>query len=159
VRWLIGHLARTAAIGALGACLVAPLSTADEPPDGIDPVIPPGQEELLLAMLGRGISLPDRCTLSDGKIERTIIKATYTCPLGDVVIELSHPRHAPETATETERFALIVDSGSPPDSLLDAVAANVRARESAFVWLREDGGDVSAGDGEGGERIAPDEPR
>ena len=159
MRWLFGHLARAAAIGALASCLVAPRGASAEPADGTTPVIPPGQEELLLAMLGRGSAFPDGCTLSDGKVERTIVRATYTCPLGDVVIALSHPEQAPETATETERFALTVDSGSPPDSLLDAVAARVRERESGFEWLRPAEVEAPAVDGETGERLGPDEPR
>ncbi|HSP99541.1 MAG TPA: hypothetical protein VL049_20150 [Candidatus Dormibacteraeota bacterium] len=159
MRWLHGHLARAAAIGALGTCFVAPLSAADEPGDGTEAVIPPGHEELLLAMLGHGAALPDGCTFSDGKVLRTVVRATHTCPLGDVVIELLHPEHAPEAATETERFALIVDSGSPPDSLLDAVAAKVRARESGFEWQRAVEVDAAAVDGDSGERVAPDDPR
>jgi hypothetical protein len=158
MRRLHGHLARAVTLGSLGACLAAPLRATDDGGAASGPAIPPGQEELLLAMLGRGASLPDRCTLSDGQIDHTVVKATYTCPLGDVVVDLSHPDQAPENATETERFALVVDSGSPPESLLDALAANVRRREGEFEWLWPAGLAMPVG-GESGEGLAPDEPR
>lgn len=121
------------AIATVGGVLAAPVRAADE----IEPrqaVIPPGQEELLLTLLGRGASLPAGCELSDGRIEHTVVDATYTCPLGPVDIELSHPAQAPDGAITTQQFALAVESGAPPASLLDAVAASVRAREDDFHW-------------------------
>ena len=159
VRWRLRRCARVALFGALGICLAGPLGAAEEAEDAPDAVIPPGQEELLLLMLGKGASLPDGCTLSDGQIDRTVVKATYACPLGDVIIQLSNPEQAPEKATETERFALVVDSGAPPESLLDALAASVRARESGFEWLRVAEVPAPALDGAIGERFAPGEPR
>ena len=139
----------------IGLCVGAGRAAADD--DG--PVIPPGQEELLLAMLGRGTALPDGCALADGRIEHTAVKATYTCPLGDVILVLSHPSVAPATATQTERFALTVDSGSPPISLTDALAARLRAREGEFTWLWPAEVEPDPIDDATGERLAPLEPR
>lgn len=148
------HLRRALAAVAIGVGLGLGAAPAD---DG--PVIPPGQEELLLAMLGRGAALPDGCALADGRIEHTTLEATYTCALGDVVVRLAHPSGAPATATRTERFALAIDSGSPPVSLIDALAARVRAREAEFTWLWPAEVQPEALDDALGERFAPDEPR
>lgn len=99
-----------------------------------EPAIGPGQEALLAAMLGKGVKLPAACELADGQTDYSVITATYTCKLGVVVLELVHPRHAEPTTTQTEQFAIIVESGSPPESLTDAVADLIRARESEFEW-------------------------
>ena len=48
--------------------------------------IPPGQEALVGAMLGSGAALPGDCKLVSGNLEKTTIKATYTCPGGEVVV-------------------------------------------------------------------------
>jgi hypothetical protein len=155
VRWLHASLARAAVICPLGVCLSASLCAADDDTVPGTPVIPAGQEELLLSMLGRGASLPDGCALADGRVEYRTVKATYACPLGEVVVELSHPVGAPETATRTDRFAVIIDSGSPPESLVDALATSVRAQESAFEWRV----DPPTADAAIDEEQAPDEPR
>ncbi len=61
MRSLHGFLTRAAAIGVLAACCAAPVGAAEDA-DTAGYVIPPGQEELLLTMLGRGASLPDGCS-------------------------------------------------------------------------------------------------
>src|SRR5207302_9239562 len=86
-------------------------------------VILPGQEDVLAAMLGSGVALPDGCTFADGQVERTIVRATYRCPSGDVIIELSHRGVSDPRAIRTERFVLSVIAGSPPDHLLGALEA------------------------------------
>ena len=95
--------------------------------------IAPGTESLIGDMLGKGETLAG-CTLSDGKIERTVVLATYTCGDGQVVLQLLHPASAPSGGVRTDRFAIGVQSGTPPGGLLEAVAARVRAREGAFTW-------------------------
>jgi hypothetical protein len=99
-----------------------------------EPAIGPGQEELLAEMLGKGATLPDACELTNGQTEYAVITATYTCDLGVVVVELVHPRQAEPTTTQTEHFAITVESGSPPESLTDALATLIRSRESEFEW-------------------------
>lgn len=114
---------------------------ADVPPPDADEarqteryVIQPGGESLFGEMLGRGESLPGNCTLSDGKIERTLVLATYTCGDAQVVLELRHPDDAAPSALRTKRFALATNSGTPPAGLVEAVAEKIRARESGFEW-------------------------
>ena len=51
-----------------------------------------------------------------------------------MVFELSHPSKAPAGATKTARFAIALVSGSPPAGMVDALAAHIRAHETAFVW-------------------------
>jgi hypothetical protein len=99
-----------------------------------EPAIPPGQEHLLIDMLGTGAALPGDCELASGVADFITIKATYTCAAGDVVIHLVHPDKAPAAAVKTERFALSVHSGSPPPKLTETVATFVRAREGDFEW-------------------------
>ncbi len=97
-------------------------------------VIPAGKEDVLADMLGRGETLPGPCQFSGGQADRTSLRGTYSCPGGEVVFELSHPSKAAPGATQTERFAIKLQSGSPPAGLADALVARVRAHEAAFEW-------------------------
>lgn len=97
-------------------------------------VIPPGREELLAEMLGRGAVLPGECTFTSGQVESDVVTATYTCPAGAVVFTLRHPDKASSDATLTEKFGLDVKSGAPPAGLMDELAARIRAREQGFEW-------------------------
>jgi hypothetical protein len=97
-------------------------------------IIPPGQEELLGAMLGKGTQLPDDCSLAAGRIEHNVVQATYHCREGDVVIQLSHPSVGSAQAIVTKRFALTVASGAADADLLRAIEALVRSREAEFEW-------------------------
>src|SRR5690349_17278261 len=97
-------------------------------------VIPPGQEELLGAMLGKGAPLPDGCAPADGVIDGDAVRATYHCASGDVVLQLSHSSARTPQSTVTRQFALTVLSGSPRRDLLAAIEALIRARESEFEW-------------------------
>lgn len=158
MRWARRHLFGAVAVLAASFLAVAGWA-ADEPETAPLAVIPPGQEALLLAMLGRGVALPDGCELSDGRVEHNVVKATYTCPLGPVVVELAHPEAVEEPRATTEQFALRVESGSPPESLLDAIAAGVRKQEDQFQWVRLAAENDAALDPASGEAVAPDEPR
>jgi hypothetical protein len=97
-------------------------------------VIPPGQEELLADMLGRGATLPGECKFAGVEADHAVVRTTYSCPSGEVVFELRHPSEAPRGATQTERFAITVKSGNPPNGLAEALASLIRSRESKFVW-------------------------
>ena len=98
--------------------------------------IPPGAEPLFSAMLGSGQTLPGGCTLSSGQIEYTSVRATYTCGGGQVVLELVHPDVARPGGVRTQRFAVTVKSGTPPDGLVETIAERIRARETGFEWQR-----------------------
>jgi hypothetical protein len=97
-------------------------------------VIPPGQEKLVGAMLGNGVALPDDCRLATGSIEKTIVKATYACPSGEVIVELANPTAAPADATRTKQFALRVEHGMLPPDLQNALLSRIREREAEFRW-------------------------
>ena len=96
--------------------------------------IPPGQEELVGAMLGSGVALPGDCKLVSGAIEKTVVKATYACTRGEVIVELAHPDAAPRDATRTEKLALRIERGTPPPDLESALLSRIRERESQFRW-------------------------
>jgi hypothetical protein len=96
-------------------------------------VIPPGQEDLLADITGRGEPLAG-CTFAGGQVDHSTIKATYACPTGEVVVALGHPGKAPAGATQTARFAITLVSGTPAAGFVDALATRVRARETAFAW-------------------------
>jgi hypothetical protein len=121
-------------VAVMCALLVPPVLAAEvKPADALQAFIPPGQEELLGTMLGKGLALPE-CELVDGKVNYTTIEATYAC-VGDwVVVELAHRSTATATATSTDFFAITPKSGSPPRGLVDALASLVRSREADFKW-------------------------
>jgi hypothetical protein len=100
--------------------------------------IEPSAEPLFADMLGIGQTLPGGCAFSDGKIERTSVRATYTCGDGQVVLQLLHPAST-SGGVRTQRFAIIVKSGVPPAGLVEAVADRTRAREAAFEWTKVGG--------------------
>jgi len=101
-------------------------------PDG--PAIPPGQEQLLLEMLGLGAPLPG-CDLVDGQVKYTVIKATYACADDEVSYELKHRSQADASSTPTDQFALKLTSGSAPKGFADALLSLIRSRESEVEWV------------------------
>lgn len=107
--------------------------------DGADavesPAIPPGQEDLLLDMLGKGASLPGGCQIRDGRVRYTVVEVSYTCSLGDVVVELAHSSEALESEVQTRQFALSVLEGSAPTSLIDVLSTRILEREDGFEWV------------------------
>jgi hypothetical protein len=108
---------------------------AVRPPD-MEPLIRPGQEEVIARMLGRGELLPGSCKLADGQITG-IISATYSCANGRPRLQLVHPSRARDDALRTREFAIVLLEGSPPPGLLDAVAGHVRGNEREFEWQLE----------------------
>ncbi len=115
----------------MGVLCEPSFATANDPAD----VIPPGQEETLAHMLGKGATLPGGCTFAAGEVQHTIVEATYACSSGAVVVELTHPDIAPPGSQETDRFALTITKGTPPDGFTDALLSDIRAGEGAFEWL------------------------
>jgi hypothetical protein len=141
-------LARYGAFVAFALLLAAPAIATDEGSGApTDAVVPPGQEELMATMLGRGATLPDDCKFSSGVADGAVIRATYSCPSGQVVYELTHPDNASDNAIQTERFAATVETGAPPVELTDVLASLIRSQEDSFQWASlEDGGDVNKGE-------------
>jgi hypothetical protein len=125
---------RVCAAACLCVLLSAVHASADEAPAGDVAVVPPGQEELLAELLGRGASFPGSCALTGGQADGSVVRATYRCPDGDVVVELHYPQRAPAGAVQTARFAVFVQSGAPPPGLVDALVSRIRSHEAAFEW-------------------------
>src|SRR6266550_3953340 len=94
--------------------------------------IPPGQEELVGAMLGNGVALPGDCRLVTGNIDKATVKATYACPSGEVIVELAHPAAAPAGAVRTDKLALRIERGTAPPELQSVLLSRIRERESQF---------------------------
>jgi len=125
---------RLGAVLAACAVLAAPISAA-QADAAVQPAIPPGQGDVILAMLGSGVPLPGDCKLRGVGVEHIVLKATYDCSLGAVVVELSYPTVAEGAEIETDNFALAVLDGSPPEGLVDALRAAVSEHEADFVWV------------------------
>jgi len=105
--------------------------------DGADEggaVIVPGKEQLLAQMLGLGADLPAECSFAGGDIDRTFVHGKYTCPGGEVVLDVRHVDAGKAPVATTAKFAISIVSGSAPAGLVDAVAAQIRAREAEFEW-------------------------
>ena len=132
--------------GLLGSCVVA---ADDGAQPALDPAIPPGEEEVIANMLGRGVPIYG-CTFTGGNVEYTIIKATYDCPGGQVALQLDHPRNATTTSTPTGQFAITVLSGSPPQDFGNALLALVRSREGNFQWGWQESGGPTDDNPDGG---------
>ncbi|MGH7788060.1 MAG: hypothetical protein ACRERC_14405 [Candidatus Binatia bacterium] len=112
----------------------APTAKPNEYGDLTEPAIPPGQEELLATMLGKGATLASGCKLTAGSIEHTLVRATYACPEGEVVLQVGHPSTARAALVTTAQFALTTLSGTPPATLPGELTALVKAREAEFAW-------------------------
>ena len=136
---------------ALCALLAASVVAAgdDDHPTG-EPAIPPGEEGVIAAMLGRGMMV-NECTLIRGGVEYTVIKATYNCLAGEVTLELGHPRYATAASIQTGQFAITVQSGSPSAGFQDALASRVRSQEQNFAWSWPQGDAAAEADGDAAE--------
>jgi hypothetical protein len=108
---------------ALVACAGSPDSAA----------VPPGQDEVIAEILGRGKIFPGECRFAGGDAGRSI-RATYVCRDGEIVVELLHPGGARASAVNTARFAVVLRGKPIPDGFADALAANIRSHEGAFQW-------------------------
>ena len=133
-RWRMLHGRGVGLAALVCALLAASLVAADDDDNpGGDPAIPPGEEELIGAMLGRGMAL-HQCALVSGDVEYTTIKATYRCLGGEVALELAHVGSARASSTQTRQFAITVKRGSPPPGFRRDLAALVRSSEGNFEW-------------------------
>lgn len=100
----------------------------------VDPhVIPPGQEALLAAMLGKDLALPGGCRWTGASIDRTTVASHFTCGDREHLLTLCHPSGpcAASAAATTNAFAL---SGDLPAPLLEVLAQRLREGESTFLW-------------------------
>lgn len=97
-------------------------------------MIAPGREEFLAKLLGKGETLPAGCKLGEGGVDHTVVRVTYKCPNGDIVVELTHRSQGLLLSTHTGKFAVHVASGSPPPGLMDKLTELIRREEGAFEW-------------------------
>jgi hypothetical protein len=130
--------------------LAAEDGSLDQSLDLHEPVVPPGQDQLLAEMVGRGAPLPDDCKFAGGGADGPVIQTTYTCPSGKIVFELVHPDNAGDEATLTEQFAITLKSGTPPEGLEEVLVWLIRQREADFewLWLTDEDEDPNAGEDE-----------
>jgi hypothetical protein len=132
-RRMASSVARAAVCCAL---LAAPAFSAEEEPVAANElVVPPGQDDLLAAMLGRGIPLPDGCSFAGGQADGAVIRAAYACPTGAVVFDLVHPTNQVASNVQTASFALTLQSGSPSDAFVVALMSLIHSREGSFHWI------------------------
>jgi len=124
-------VALAALLSALLAASVVAADDDDRP--AAEPAIPPGEEALIAAMLGRGMAVGE-CALIGAGVEYTVIKATYRCPGGETTLELGHPQNATVRSAQTKQFAITVESGSPPPIFQHALASRIRSHERDFQW-------------------------
>jgi tetratricopeptide (TPR) repeat protein len=125
-------IAGGATSGAAGAAGAPPAPPAPDLPKAR--VIPPGQEALILALLGDGEDLAG-CRHESAAVEQTHVRASYRCGDRSVPVHLrsADDPAAPPTAERTAQFAVVVGEGAPP-GFAAAVAASVRAHEGPWRW-------------------------
>jgi hypothetical protein len=117
-------------------------------------VVPPGQEDLVAEMLGRGEDVGPGCRLTAVDIEPTRIEGAYACQgqSGEARVALTYPSSSSPPAARTTR-EFVLSARSAPESLLVALEERIRAREAAWRW-------ATAADGAPeGERSAPGRAR
>jgi hypothetical protein len=131
-RWRLTWRRRVALGAVVGALLAASLVTASDDDFG-NPAIPPGEEQVVATMLGRGVAL-QYCTLVSGGVEYSVIKGTYNCLTSEATFELRHPRYATAGSTQTEKFVITLASGSAPPGFQDVLTSLVRSHERDFQW-------------------------
>src|SRR5438552_2155631 len=97
-----GWLAPAIRVALCCASLATPLFAADEERSAPnEAVVPPGQEEVMAAMFGRGAMLPAGCAFAGGQADGAVIRAAYACPSGAVVFALVHPSTGAASAIQT----------------------------------------------------------
>lgn len=120
----------------LVAIVAVTLAAATAGAQDLHYAIPPGQEDLLADMLGRGVPLPGPCRWDGASVESVRIRARYVCDRSASREELIlvHPTVAPPDAVRTARFALIDPRHALPAAVITEIASRVRAREARWMW-------------------------
>ena len=99
-------------------------------------VIPPGQEKVVLAMLGGSDLLPDGCRLESAEINGAEVEALWLCAHGARVEgKLAAATVPGAPVVQTKKFRLFSTGPTAwPSGLAPAVGARIRAHEGAFTW-------------------------
>jgi hypothetical protein len=131
---MLRRLREVGLVAAIVALVAPPRLAGETPAPAPHPVIKPGQEARLAEIIGRGATFPGGCVFTSGSAAGAVVRATYTCTAGTVTYELRHPDAAPPDVPRTQRFAIVVRDGQPPEGLTSALASNVAAKEAGFEW-------------------------
>ncbi len=113
--------------------MAAPVAKADQ-----GHAVPPGQEDLVAEMLGRGEALGG-CELTQVDMHPRAIEGTYRCEEvhEGVVVVLEYPSTDPRATFSTLKFAVSA-RGPAPDGLLDALRRRILEHEAGWHWLAAD---------------------
>lgn len=123
---------RTSLSLALAAILLAPPAALAQ---ASNRVIPADQGDRIGQMLGMGAEdLPGGCHLESASIDKTAVRASYTCTAGTVDLELQHPDAAEAPLGKTDKLAIVAGKAPPSQELVDALVARIREREEKFAW-------------------------
>lgn len=96
-------------------------------------VFAPDQDELLGEMLGKGESIQE-CQFAGGVADGWTIRVTYSCPAGNVALEIVARDISSHLAMVIDHFVIRVLSGSPPDGFTSVLSSRIRARERELSW-------------------------
>lgn len=91
-----------------------------------------GQEHSIAALLGRGVSLPEGCSLGPLNVAPRQIEATYPCTAGSFVLELVVDQNL-DASVRSQRF-VFTPRTTLPDSVVTAVRARLREGENSLNW-------------------------
>lgn len=102
-----------------------------------DPVLPPGQETLVLRMLG---DRPGGCGRGGVSILRDRIVVELECDGATAApgahrVELMHPSSAPPGAVRTSALAIVPEDGAAP--LAEALRAQIALHDQELRWVVE----------------------
>lgn len=93
-------------------------------------VIPPGQDGVVLQMIGREVA---GCTASNISVAADHVAVTFSCEGVERPLRLVHRDAAEEGARRTENFGI---AGDAPEALLDALVRQISEHEADFRWVR-----------------------
>ncbi|GMV41346.1 MAG: hypothetical protein AMXMBFR64_30620 [Myxococcales bacterium] len=108
------------------AILASP--AAAQPPSR---VIPAEQGERVGLMLGVGAGEIGGCVLDTASIDKTLVRAKYTCGADTVELTLVHPDAAEAPLGKTEKLAI---TGVAPAPLVEGLLSRIREQEAEFAW-------------------------
>lgn len=128
-------LPSVAGVCAAAVLLSASVGEAKSTRDAL--VIPPGQEELLGTMVGRGSTPLGGCQFGSASTEKSFVRVRYRCEgARDVSVELRHADADGDALVRTSQFAIVATDGEVPSSLVAALEGNIRASESKWQWVK-----------------------
>ncbi|HEX9051130.1 MAG TPA: SGNH/GDSL hydrolase family protein [Anaeromyxobacter sp.] len=101
-------------------------------------LLPPGQEDQVAGLLGRGAALTGGCAWRSASIDHDRVIARYDCGGRAVDVQLVHASVAPRGAHVAGSTALVAGPDAPR-ALVDALEARLRARGADLGWIASSG--------------------